>query len=717
VGITSWNQDTGLKFLIAVERSKNMQKLVTYSENLMGRIEKFGGFKLYALALFLLMFLAYNAQFWRMGFYYDDWEGIFLYKQNFSFWQIWEYFLSDRPFSALVHVGYNPLFGASALAWRSFAMILNWAAVILFVRTLLTIWPRAVLHAAWIGMLLVVYPGISRLLVPKTSMPHYTGLFLFVLSIYLMVQAVKNERHRVLFTALSVSLGCVQVLIIEYFTGLELIRFFLIFYLVQQQGGSFLSNLRRSFLTTLPYLIPFAFFVYYKLWLLPGWQEAYEIEGHTLRFLLDFNAAPLLALTTYLNRILQDVFFAGFYIWTIPFAPEEFEISSRAMIFSWLAGIVAAVMVALVIETWVRRVPSQQQAIKNTFLIPLLALLSMLVGGIPVWMIGRQALYGAWNDRFFFGLFLGAVSLLVITILWFMRRETRAMQHLALAILMTSAFALQFQSANKYALNWQKQRDFFWQLKWRIPSLQADAFIVSPNSPVAYNVNYQTAFSLNMIYNPGNASQDLRHWWYNGNEHLPAYIEKQANAVEPLSENFRNISFESDMTRAVPVLYRLSIACLLVADPIYLEAPLLWPNERSMFLTTHPEMILTEDLPMPVDVFGLEPARDWCYYFQKADLARQYARWDDILPLWEQADSQGLKPAYGPEYLPFIEASARLDDWKSARTFTRLALETTDNMQPLLCSNWERILQTTPASPDAQEVWESLDAELACQAG
>jgi hypothetical protein len=692
-----------------------MEKLRTFSANLIGKIESFGGFKLYALALFLVMFLAYHAQFWRMGFYYDDWEGIFLYKQNFSFWQIWTYFLSDRPFSALVHVGYNPFLSASAFGWRSFAILLNWGAVLLFVRTLLILWPGRILPAAWIGMLLVVYPGISRILVPKTSMPHYTGLFLFSLSIFLMVWAIKNERHRILFTILSVLLGCIQVLVIEYFTGLELIRIFLIYYLVQTHGKSFLKNLKRTILIALPHLIPFLLFIYYKLWLLPVWQAELEMKRHPLQLLMDFNANPWRALETYLNRILQDVFYATFYIWTSPFNPEDFEIASRAMTISWLVGIAVAFMVALVIEAWVRRVPSLQQAIKNGFLIPTLALLSMLVGGIPVWMIGRQALYGAWNDRFFFGLFLGAVSLLVITILWFMRREARAMQHLALAILLTSAFALQFQTANKYALNWQKQRDFFWQLKWRIPSLEEDAFIVSPNSPVAYNVNYQMAFSLNMIYNPGNASQDLRHWWYNGNEHLPAYIEKQANAVEPLSENFRNISFESDMTRAVPVLYRLSIACLLVADPVYLEAPLLWPNDRSMFLTTHPEMILIEDLPMPVDVFGKEPARDWCYYFQKADLARQYARWNDVLALWEQANFQGLKPAYGPEYVPFIEASARLDDWKSARTFTRRALETTDNMQPLLCSNWERILQTTLASQNALDVWESIKVELACQ--
>ena len=72
-------------------------------------IEKRGGFPTYSLLLLLVMFTAYKIQVGRLGIYYDDWEGIFLYKQGFSAQQIWEYFLVDRPFSSLVHILFNPL--------------------------------------------------------------------------------------------------------------------------------------------------------------------------------------------------------------------------------------------------------------------------------------------------------------------------------------------------------------------------------------------------------------------------------------------------------------------------------------------------------------------------------------------------------------------------------------------------------------------------------
>ncbi len=108
-------------------------------------IDRLGGFRLYAVLLFLAMTAAYNAQIWRMGFYYDDWEGVFLQKQLFSAGQIWQYFLIDRPFSALTHLIFNPLLGANPIGWRILGQVLNWAAVLCLVKALLQVWPRRVM--------------------------------------------------------------------------------------------------------------------------------------------------------------------------------------------------------------------------------------------------------------------------------------------------------------------------------------------------------------------------------------------------------------------------------------------------------------------------------------------------------------------------------------------------------------------------------------------
>jgi hypothetical protein len=126
-------------------------------------------------------------------------------------------------------------------------------------------------------------------------------------------------------------------------------------------------------------------------------------------------------------------------------------------------------------------------------------------------------------------------------------------------------------------------------------------------------------------------------------------------------------------------------------------------------------MILSKETsPIPLDVFGREPDHTWCYTFLKADLARQNQQWDQILELWRQALAQQLRPNYGPEYLPFIEAFARNGEWQSALQLTKQANEKTDAMQPFLCNNWQRLLTEIPASAKHDAARNQVKELLAC---
>lgn len=684
----------------------------------MKKLEPVGGFGLYAGVLLAVMFLAYGAQVWRLGFYYDDWEGIFLYNLDFSALQIWQYFLNDRPFSSLVHILYNPFFGGSPLGWHIWGILLNWGAILLLARALLKVWPNHVLPIGWIGLLAALYPGITRQFVVKTSMPHYTSLLLFALSLLLMVAAYQSVRRKELLTALAVLLGCVQVLLIEYFSGLELARFFLLFYLARRDSDGFWQAARRAVLYYLPYALIFGLFVFYRFALLPAMQMAGSVVEHEVSLLAQLSADPAGALVMYANRIAQDVWYAIVYVWTLAIQPQDIEWQSKSTVTAWALGLAAGLAATLGLEAWVRRSgAAQRPGADFPTLVLAVALGSILVGGLPAWMTGKQALVGLWSGRFLFGQFLGAVSAMVLVVMWFIGRERRAFQHLALALLMANAFSLQFRTANKFALDWGIQRDFFWQLKWRVPALQPGSFIVMPTSPLSYTVDYQLAFVTNMLYGSTPGSEAMDYWWFNAPNRLQGYFAREADPTQPVETRFRTITFSSDMSRAVPVLYRPSRGCLLVADAIYTGAPLLSDLDQKMFSATYAPMILPDEAPIPTDVFGSEPTRGWCYHFQKADLARQSGRWDEVWSHWQDAQSAGLWPAYGPEYLPFIEAAARQDDWDTARQLTTQAYAQTEKMAPILCANWQRLLGSTPASDARGNAWSQLQPALACESG
>jgi hypothetical protein len=69
----------------------------------------------------------------------------------------------------------------------------------------------------------------------------------------------------------------------------------------------------------------------------------------------------------------------------------------------------------------------------------------------------------------------------------------------------------------------------------------------------------------------------------------------------------------------------------------------------------------------PASIFGHEPEHDWCFYYQKADLARQQGNWDEVARLGEEADELGLRPNDQIEWMPFLQAYAFLGDQKQVK--------------------------------------------------
>ncbi len=673
------------------------------------------GFGLYSVILLLSMVAAYDSQIWRMGTYYDDWEGIFLYKQGFSPAQIWNYFLNDRPFSFLVHILYNPIIGSSAFGWHVLGLLLNWGAVLLLVSTLLQLWPRRVMEAGWIGLLVALYPGMHRQFVVHTSMPHYTSMLLFTLSLWLMVKAFQGSSHRRLFLWLSIVLAVLQVLIIEYFAALELVRLFILFYIFRAAALSWKDALWRTLRAWIPYALVFAGFLVFHFAILPIIQRQGVEPKHPLTIFGQFLQQPLATVMLYSQNILQDIQYSVLYVWSLPWVPQDIDLQARAVMVSWAVGIAVAVMCGLIMWNWQKKVGPAQD-VRMPALLFLFCVAALLLGGLPAWIIGDQAVKGAWADRFLFGQILGAVPLVVVTISWLLGQGRKYLLNLAFAGLLIGSVALQFRIGNQYVILWERTRNYYWQLKWRAPALEPGAFLITTSTPVGGTDSYQNALVMNTAYNPGYGKEAVQYWWFNGPEDLYAPSVGKYRPAMKINLLFRSLSFQSDMLHALPVIQdKAGGRCLLVLDPVYASEPLIGPADQLLFSIAHNEVIRPqEEKPLPQDVFGPEPAHNWCYYFQRADLARQFGQWDQVLQLWGQAGSISTQAQYGPEYLPFIEAFAHKGQWGRAATLTVKSNERTINMSTFLCGNWSRIMQETPASDSKSASWAHIKGLLLC---
>lgn len=132
---------------------------------------------------------------------------------------------------------------------------------------------------------------------------------------------------------------------------------------------------------------------------------------------------------------------------------------------------------------------------------------------------------------------------------------------------------------------------------------------------------------------------------------------------------------------------------------------------------SHLERIITNP-PNPVrppeDIFGEEPEHGWCYYYQKADLARQLNDWPRVVTLYEEAEEKELRSKFGFEYVPFIEAYAQVGNWQSAFDLSKEAGELTVSMRPLMCSVWSLLADETPASAPKTEWSARLKTHYNC---
>ena len=157
--------------------------------------------------------------------------------------------------------------------------------------------------------------------------------------------------------------------------------------------------------------------------------------------------------------------------------------------------------------------------------------------------------------------------------------------------------------------------------------------------------------------------------------------------------------------------------CLWVLRPELRNAGGLTTAARTWLELSDPSRIqITPAKQPPSAIFGAEPPRSWCYYFEKADLARQYEQWDEVGSLWRQAEAAGVRASNGVELVPFIEAAAQQGDWSGAQAITRKAQSLPDRSTSLFCDVWRELDQSTSPTVERDTIVAEIQQNLGCQA-
>jgi hypothetical protein len=654
--------------------------------------------------------LAYGYQIGKMGFYWDDWQLVFLTRLNDAD-LFWNYYAYDRPFAAWPYVLTAPWLGSDPVKWQVFTLTARWIGLLGFWFALKGIWPRRTHEISWMVLLLAVYPGFSQQSIAITYSLFFILCAFFTFSLFLMISAVRNPRRYILFTIPAVLLSFVHLMGMEYLFGLELLRPLFLWFILRDPVERKWKTLDRVIKNWLPYLAVVITFLVWRFIIYPN--SGADPEANTPLLLLDLLRNPTGVFLHLLRNVTQDFLHGALFVWGKVIQPSMIDFSQKMTWFSWTAAALFAALAAVMLLIACKDRDAGQE--KDAFAVQalLVGLVGFLLGGAPVWATDRQMIVGMWSDRFSLGPMFGAAILVVAVLAWL--SEKKGPRSAALAVFLALGLAAQLQTVNTYKQNWDAQKDYYWQLFWRAPALKPGTAVLGTKIPFGLNAEYSVGFALNTIYAPDLEDMNPPYWFFSAVSDRGGKIVDYIEGL-PLEFDLRSLKYESTTSQGVAVHYKYGLSCLHVLTLPDVMTPGFSDDEKELIAISHPRQIMDSGGPanLPVEIFGVEPPHSWCYYYQKADLARQYGRWQDVIQINREAEKAGFQPNNGVEYAPLIESLTRTGDWEEAASVTLKAVELTGSYKPYYCSFWERLSEMEGGSGEGAESVVKIRRILEC---
>ncbi len=669
-------------------------------------------------ALAIVCFATFGLLIPSLGFYQDDWHHIYYaYARDLD--SLKELFLFDnRPVAALFYIPTFKLLGFQAIHWQLFSLTIRSLAVIAAWLCVDALWPGHKRVAAWTALVFAVYPLFNLQALSVVYSMHWAGYLLFLISLWAMIQSIRQPQRYLPFTALAVVTAGLHLALLEYFAGVELARPLVLWFLQARQAEPGGRRARRTLRLWLPYLGLLAVYAVYRVFLLPT-PASNPGQNPVPALLSALIHTPPEGILRLAQKVLQDTTSILFTAWSSVISPQLFEITISANVKALLVALVLGLALYLyfsALHTEQSASSQSGEAWQRQALVLGMAL--TVLGPLPAWLIDRDITNAnpLWSSRFGLPAMLGA-SLVVVALAHtlLLNRRTRTM---LLCALVGLAAGWQVLNANDYRWAWSKQSAFYQQLYWRAPYILPDTALLSDGEFLPYMGEYPTAFAVSTLYPKQDpAASSIDHWYFSLYKHFDAQRQDLVQGIT-LQDSTYSSHFSADSRNSLVISYDPEHnQCLWVLNPQERDAPGLPDIIREVLDASNLGRIQAaspQQKPFPAQVFGPAPADNWCYYFEKGDLARQLQDWGQVVDLWKQADGAGFHPGSGVEYVPFIEGFAYQGDWQSAEKMSLQANRITQGMRPLLCGVWQDVLSATPASAGRQATWENLQDRLDC---
>ena len=642
--------------------------------------------------------LAYGLLLSQLGFYWDglaiSWIGYELGQDALT-----QYFSTNRPAWGVLYNFLISFIPHTPLPWHIIVLFWRWLSSLAFFAVLRELFPNQKKLALSASLLFLLYPGFNQQSVSFVYGYHFTVYTLFLFSLYTMLRTLR--RPSTTLTILGIIASALNLVMGEYFFVLDLIRPVLLWYALAEITDP-KQRIKRGFWAWFPYMIIFAAGVLGRSLIFNN-----QVYGYSL--LDNLKAAPLPALWALIQTIALSLWTTLFSAWGQAFVLPDFALQGKVTIAIYL--FILNALFFFLLSSFKENDTEGNKPQSLTLIIT--GLVAMLLAGVPFWLTDLPITLGFPANRATLPFIFGSTLVLVGILNLFQRKALTA---ILLTLLIAFSAGRQFLWGDEFRRDWRVQKNLFWQLSWRVPAIEENTAILLNEGALKFYADNSLAAPLNWVYAPSTTAERIPYMLFYPRSRFGVDGEKLAQDM-PLSHDFIASEWQGNTNQMLLVNFDPP-GCLHIVDPALDEdnkfiADLLIRDNAAY---SRPELILPEGEPVMPALYGEEPNHGWCYYYEKADLARQFSNWDEVVRLGAQAFNAGDHPNDPTEYFPFIEGYAHTGDWAQAEQLSVRAYRVSKSyMRPMLCPLWEEIGAALPKKSANETFLMDLRATLQCE--
>jgi hypothetical protein len=631
---------------------------------------------LFCALILLPAALAYLLFAHRYGFYYDDWYLIFAgHSQGIQ--KFVDVFASDRPARAFLVGAQYTLFGDNAPAYSYSAYLLRVAAAFAFYWILRRVWPHERFLSLIAPLLFVLYPGFLDQTNAFDFQSHLVSLTLAMFSIAFTLESIATTHRaaRIVFSALSLLFTLAYLPLMEYYIGLEGLRFLLVWQTVASGApGTLFKKTRKAVWMSLPAFLGAAGFFIWRLFFFSSERGATDINA-----MFSGLAGSSLRGLWMLVHLVQDVISTVFLAWAVPAYQMAYSMRLRDFLLGFAVAAVGIALILWIVTELSHSGDHDELYEPDRWTTPVLwiGLLAVVCALIPVALGDRHVAFPSYN-RFTLPAAPGACLMMVA---FLFRIKAGRWRKGALGLLCGLALLTHFGNAASAVDQANNLRDFWWQVAWRAPGIQEGTTLVVDYASTSVVEDYIAWGPANLIYYPQATAP------YTGPEAEDSDVpltQTPLNAIVPSSSaDIQAVQLGSAGKRERRGFLSLieygdslilsqpsASACVHILDG---QTPELSADEalnvQAIAGQSKINRVITGgESPTPsTAIFGAEPEHKWCYYYQKASLARQRADWTEAARQGDEASANGFHPVDRVEWFPILQAYAYTGQMDKAR--------------------------------------------------